>query len=96
MTEIKDNGSPVLGSDLTALPKDKLAEGILKMMREHGYPHVMLTFADEKGAYWTTHTGTYQIYRLHRLLGVVLDEVQVRLDAPPAPAVAAPPEDPEP
>ena len=95
MTDEEKNGNakgeaPV---GLTAIPKDKLAEGVLKMFRENGYPHVMLAFADVSGAYWATHTGSYQVYRLHRLLGVALDEVQARLDRPtaaPTPGVATP------
>lgn len=91
MTDEDKNGSakgePSTG--LTAIPKDKLAEGVLKMFRENGYPHVMLAFADVSGAYWATHTGSYQVYRLHRLLGVALDEVQARLDRP-TPGAATP------
>ena len=96
MSGDKDNGSAAQSgppTGLTAIPRDKLAEGVLKMFAEHGYPHVMLAFADVSGAYWATHTGTYQVYRLHRLLGVALDEVQARLDRPtaaPTPGVATP------
>lgn len=70
------------GPQPVVIARDRLAEGVLKMFGEQGYPHVMLAFADDKGAYWVAHTGTYQVYRLHRLAGVVLDEIQVRLDGP--------------
>jgi hypothetical protein len=98
MTDVKDNTVPidptvpVLGKDLTTIPKDKLAEGIAKMLTEHGYPHVMLAFADAQGGYQAMHTGTVQAYRLHRLLGVALDKMQVAIDeqaATPAPTSPA-------
>jgi hypothetical protein len=87
---------PVLGKDLTTIPKDKLAEGIAKMLTQHGYPHVMLAFADAQGGYQAMHTGTVQAYRLHRLLGVALDKMQVQIDAasttfvPPTPTEGGP------
>jgi|ERR1700677_219966 len=84
------------GGAASGIPRDKLAEGVLKMFRGSGFPHVLLAFADEAGAYWVAHTGTYQIYRLHRLAGVVVDEIQAKLDrAPVAPAVV-PTEEPKP
>jgi hypothetical protein len=102
MTDGKDGSVPTgptfptLGRDLTAIPKDKLAEGIAKMLSEHGYPHVILAFADANGGYQAIHTGTVQAYRLHRLLGVTLDGMQVQIDAaqtsyvPPTPTEGTP------
>lgn len=78
------------------LPRDRLSEGILKMLRAAGYPHVLLAFADEAGAYWVGHTGTLSIYRLHRLAGVVIDEIQARLDRTPVAPAAVPTEGPKP
>lgn len=85
MSEDKENGAGTSPAEPNGggagIPRGKLAEGVLKMFCGSGYPHVLLVFADEQGAYWCAHTGTYQVYRLHRLAGAAIDEIQGRLDA---------------
>ena len=67
------------------LDRQAMSEAVIRLLASNGYPHVLVSFADEDGRYWVGHTTgmaepELAVWGLHRVAENVLEDAQRQSD----------------